>query len=220
MNYTMRTIKRDSEESEAGAPTGRSLWELTVLSFLRERPMHPYEMQKLIRERHKEDFLVLKRGSLYHAIGRLQRDGLIVPVETERAGRRPERTIYRLADGAERVLLAWLRDLLARPVREPSSFLTAISHIVHLDPDAAAWALAERAARLDAEIAAMDAVVKILSERIGRLPVLEIELARALRKAELDWVGALIDDLRSGRLDWDVEAILEYLRRAERAEVR
>jgi DNA-binding PadR family transcriptional regulator len=211
----MRTVKRHSEESEVEAPTGRSLWELTVLSFLRERPMHPYEMQRLIRERHKEAFLVLKRGSLYHAIGRLQRDGLIVPVETERAGRRPERTIYRLADGAERVLLAWLRDLLARPVREPSSFLTAISYIAHLDPDAAARALAERAARLDTEIAEMDTILTILKERIGRIPVLEVELARALRKAELDWVGALIDDLRSGRLDWNVEAILAYLRQTE-----
>jgi len=61
----------------------------------------------------------------------------------------------------------------------------------------------------------MDATLTILKERIGRIPVLEVELARALRKAELDWVGALIDDLRSGRLDWDVEAILGYLRQAE-----
>ena len=35
--------------------------------------MHPYEMQRLIRERHKDDVLDLKRGSLYHAIDRLEK---------------------------------------------------------------------------------------------------------------------------------------------------
>ncbi len=34
--------------------------------------MHPYEMQKLIHERKKDEFLDLKRGSLYQNIGRLE----------------------------------------------------------------------------------------------------------------------------------------------------
>ena len=33
------------------------LWELAVLALLREAPMHPYQMQKLLRERHKEALL-------------------------------------------------------------------------------------------------------------------------------------------------------------------
>ncbi len=32
-----------------------SLWELTVLSLLREEPMHPYQMQRLLVERHKDE---------------------------------------------------------------------------------------------------------------------------------------------------------------------
>ena len=51
----------------------RNLWALTVLCLLREAPMHPYEMQRLIRERKKDDFLDLKRGSLYNSIARLER---------------------------------------------------------------------------------------------------------------------------------------------------
>jgi outer membrane protein assembly factor BamB len=46
--------------------------------------MHPYEMQRLIRQRHKDDFLDLKRGSLYHAIERLLRAGPIEVWETSR----------------------------------------------------------------------------------------------------------------------------------------
>ena len=47
----------------------RNHWALAVLCLLRERHMHPYEMRRLMRERHKEERLRLKAGSLYHAIG-------------------------------------------------------------------------------------------------------------------------------------------------------
>ena len=67
----------------------RNVWGLTVMCLLRERPMHPYEMQKLIHERKKDEFLDLKRGSLYQNIGRLER-GLIANLETTREGKRPE----------------------------------------------------------------------------------------------------------------------------------
>src|SRR6516162_10501112 len=108
------------------SPDYRNLWSLTVLCLLYTRPMHPYEMQRLIREWHKDEFLDLKRGSLYHAIDRLRRAGLIDPVETSREGRRPERTVYRLTEQGQRETLVWLRELLARPVREPGQFFAAL----------------------------------------------------------------------------------------------
>src|SRR5579884_466505 len=107
----------------------RNLWALTVLCLLRERPMHPYEMQRLIRRRHKDEFLDLKRGSLYHAINRLEKAGLIEVVETSREGRRPERTTYRVNEAGVDVLLEWLREMLSRPSRDPNEFLTAVAHL-------------------------------------------------------------------------------------------
>ena len=65
------------------------LWDLAVLCFLRERPMHPYEMNRLLLERHWDDVLVLKKGSLYHAIRRVLDAGLIEALGTSRDGRRP-----------------------------------------------------------------------------------------------------------------------------------
>src|SRR5262245_9612254 len=111
------------------SPAPYNLWSLTVLCLLRTRPMHPYEMQRLIREWHKDEFLDLKRGSLYHAIGRLRRARLIDPVETSREGRRPERTVYRLTDEGEQAVLDWLREILARPAKEPSQLFAALSFL-------------------------------------------------------------------------------------------
>src|SRR5712692_6761713 len=135
----------------------RTLWSLAVLSLLRERDMHPYEMQRLMHIRHTDDLLALKRGSLYHAINQLQRDGLIESIETSRAGRWPERTVYRVTPEGTDELVTWLRDLISTPVREPSQFTAALAHISHLTPNDALQQLQMRAVNLDVTIAALHA---------------------------------------------------------------
>jgi hypothetical protein len=44
--------------------------------------------------------------------------------------------------------------------------------------------------------------------------LLEIEYQQAMRRAELAWIRGLAGDLRSGRLDWNLEALLALLREA------
>jgi len=188
-------------------PVHRNLWSLTVLCLLRTRPMHPYEMQRLIREWHKDEFLDLKRGSLYHAIERLKRSGLISPVETNREGKRPERTIYRLTERGEEEVYEWLRQLLAKPVREPSQFFAALSFLPLLAPDSVLHELQQRVFLLESEIAGLNAVLREMMPKIGRLVLVEVEYERALREAEMAWVKSLMEDLRSGKLAWDPKAL-------------
>jgi DNA-binding PadR family transcriptional regulator len=192
----------------------RNLWALTVLCLLREGPMHPYEMQRLIRERKKDEYLDLKRGSLYHAISRLQTAGLIEPVETHREGRRPERTIYRSTESGRLAVLTWLRELLARPLRETSPFFAAVSFLLHLSPEDVVAQLESRATLLEAEVDALDTKLRDLIPRIGRIILLEAEYTRAMRQAELTWVRSLIDDIRAGKETWSPEVLFEYLSRA------
>jgi DNA-binding PadR family transcriptional regulator len=195
-----------------GIPVHRNLWALSVLCLLRERPMHPYEMQRLIRQRKHDEFLDLKRGSLYHAIGRLERAGYIAQVETLREGRRPERTIYRITEEGRRELLAWLRELLAQPSRNSIQFFAALSYLAHLPPTEVADLLESRAGVIEGEVASLDAILTELIPRIGRLVLLEADYWRAIRRAELDWLRSLIQEIRTGRLSWDVEAIFRALR--------
>src|SRR5713101_6908579 len=69
---------------------------LAVLALLFERPMHPYEMAATMKERHKEESIKLRYGSLYTVIDMLLARGLIAAKETLRDGKRPERTVYAL----------------------------------------------------------------------------------------------------------------------------
>lgn len=174
--------------------------------------MHPYEMMRLIRQRHKEDFLDLKRGSLYHAIDRLARGQLIEVVGATREGRRPERTVYRITDTGESEVGDWLRRLLSKPAAEASPFIAALSFVAHLSPQEAMDQLEIRVQDLECGIVALKAVVQELVPRIGRLPLLEAEYAIAMRQAEVVWVRGLIEELRAGQLTWDTEQLLLKLR--------
>jgi DNA-binding PadR family transcriptional regulator len=188
-----------------------NLWSLTVLCLLRARPMHPYEMQRLIREWHKDEFLDLKRGSLYHAIDRLRRDAFIEAVETSREGRRPERTVYRLTGKGEQAVLDWLREMLARPARETNQFFAALSFLPTLHPDVVQEQLRQRVQLLESEITCLTTVLATMVPRIGRLVLVEVEYRRAMKEAEREWVRSLIDDLRTGALRWDPEALRRHI---------
>jgi DNA-binding PadR family transcriptional regulator len=207
MSYFMRATK----------PTRSVLWELAVLCLLREGPKHPYEMQRLLRARHKDEVLVLKRGSLYHAIARLEGAALIEARETSRDGRRPERTVYRLTEQGGRQLVHWLRDMIATPRHQPSELMTAVSFLVYLTPRQALAELETRVLRLEAEIAALDARVEEALPRVTRINLLESEYLLAMRRAELSWAHRLIDDIRTGRLSWRLADILRGLRASARA---
>jgi DNA-binding PadR family transcriptional regulator len=179
--------------------------------------MHPYEMQRLIRQRHKDEFLDLKKGSLYHAIERLKKAGLIEEASTGREGRRPERTTYRITETGETELQDWLRSLLAQPAYEASAFIAAMSFVAHLSPEEVIDQLEIRTNQLDCGIVALGAILKNLVPKISRIPLLEAEYMLAMRRAELDWVRSLIAELRAGTLHWNTEHLLNSAKGHPRA---
>ncbi|MFS8513910.1 MAG: helix-turn-helix transcriptional regulator, partial [Planifilum fulgidum] len=92
----------------------RSPLALAILVLLAEEPMHPYRMQRLIKERGKDLVInVQRRASLYQTIQRLLRNGLIAVKETSREENRPERTVDELTEKGLQTSREWLRDMLA-----------------------------------------------------------------------------------------------------------
>jgi DNA-binding PadR family transcriptional regulator len=192
------------------------IWEIAVLALLREQAMHPYQMQRLLRLRHKDELLALKRGSLYHAIGRLVRAGFIAVHSTEREGKRPERTTYRITPAGKDALIQSLRKSVSTPRREPSDFMAALSFLIHLEPHEAIDLLFERTQRLDAEIEQLTAGLKAAPAHVLPIHLIESEYLLAMLKAELVWVEATRKQIQQGKLGWDLAAIFRDVR-VERA---
>lgn len=182
----------------------RSPLALAVLALLHEEPMHPYRMQQLIKQRHKEAVINVRlRSSLYQTIDRLERAGLIAVLETEKAENRPERTIYRLTDAGGITVRQWLRDMLAHPANEFPAFPAALSFMPLLPPPEALELLTTRAGALASEIAELDRKLAAIQPWLPRLFLLEIEHQRAMMAAEQQWLHTVIGALRAGELHWD-----------------
>ncbi|HMA34290.1 MAG TPA: PadR family transcriptional regulator [Chloroflexia bacterium] len=181
----------------------RSSLALTVLALLAEEAMHPYRMQQLIKDRGKDQVVnVRERTSIYQTIERLLRAGLIAVRETAREERHPERTVYELTAEGRRVMQVWMREMLSTPRDEFPDFPAALAFLPLLAPDDALRQLETRADALGERVARMEADLQEQADTLPRLFLLEEELMHATLAAELEWVRALLADLRAGRLTW------------------
>ncbi|MFO1184484.1 MAG: PadR family transcriptional regulator [Bauldia sp.] len=172
---------------------------LAVLACLGEKPMHPYEVAMTLRSRHRDDSIRLNYGALYGAVEGLCRSQLIQPEERERAGNRPERTVYRLTEAGKHELSDWLAELLSRPTKEYTAFGAGLSLIGVLPAPEAARLLAERCRQLEALIAADASVDALISGGgVARIHVLDREYRAQMLAAELAWLRSLVADLDAG----------------------
>lgn len=181
----------------------RSVLAMAVLSMLTEEPMHAYRMQQLIKERHKGDVVnITQRSSIYQTIDRLLRDELVAVESMARAANRPERTTYRITDAGRAILREWLDAMLSTPASEYPEFPAALSFLPSLSPQEAIGALTTRISRLEQQLAALDDGITQGSTFLLRLFLIESEYQRQVLAAELDYVRALVDDLRAERITW------------------
>ena len=174
--------------------------------------MHPYRMQRLIKERGKDEVInVRQRASVYQTIDRLRRVELITPRETTREEKWPERTVYELTAEGRRTFRAWMHEALSTPAREFPEFPAAVSLLPLLTPEEALGELETRVAALEDEAARIDAQLSgAATQGLPRLFLLETEYQRATLEAEMEWVRAVVDDLRTGRLTWSEEWLSKY----------
>jgi DNA-binding PadR family transcriptional regulator len=174
---------------------------LAVMALLYERPMHPYEMVSVMRERGKHESVRLRYSSLYSVVEALVREGLISPRETVREGWRPDRTFCELTDAGRVEFLGWLRELLSVPAKEYTQFAAGLSFLPALPPDESAELLDGRVRRLEEEVGEMRSVLdSVMVEGLPRLFLIESEHELILREAELRWVRELVRDISDGTL--------------------
>jgi DNA-binding PadR family transcriptional regulator len=177
-----------------------NLLALTLLAQLHERPMYPYEMASVLRERGKDQAIKINWGSLYTVVQNLEKNGFIEAVEVVREGRQPERTTYRITEAGRAEVKDWLRELLGEPEREYSRFEAGLSDASSLPPDEVVALLRRRLDALDAdnEEAGASLALMVESGQVPRLFLVENEYHLAMRRAEAEWVRGLLAELENG----------------------
>jgi len=174
---------------------------LAVLALLLERPRHPYDMGRTMRERGQQDSIKLNFGSLYSVLDQLLRAGFVARRETVRETARPERTIYEITDAGRDELHDWMAELVSTPMKEYRQFEAALALLGVLLPEDAIRLLTIRRQRLEARIAEQRAGIDALvAGGIHPFFLIENEYRLALESAEKGFVDQLLRTLENPEL--------------------
>jgi DNA-binding PadR family transcriptional regulator len=170
-----------------------NLLALAVLAYLTQRPMHPYELSRTLRDNGDARSIKFNHGSLYMVVGQLAKAGYITGQETSREGQRPERTVYALTDAGRHELRDWMRELVEEPKHEYPSFVAALSLIAALPPSEVLSLLRKRLARLDEQRAEIRTLLDgALAAEVHPLFLVEEEYRLSLVDAELAFVNGFV----------------------------
>jgi len=180
-----------------------NLLALAVLSYLSQRPMHPYELGRMLRDHGDVRSIKFNHGSLYMVVGQLAKAGLITEQETTREGQRPERTVYALTDAGRDEFRDWLGELVEQPQHEYPHFVAALSLIAALPPGEVLTLLHSRLDRLAGQRAEIrDLIGTAQAGGLHPLFLAEEDYRLALLDAESAFVERFIGQITHPETGW------------------
>jgi DNA-binding PadR family transcriptional regulator len=190
-------------------PRQRSPLAMVILGFVLEAPSHAYRMHELIKQRGKDNVVnVAQRNSVYQTINQLLAAGLIRVRETLQDEGRPERVVYEITPLGKKTFYAWLEGMLGEPRHEFNEFPAALATVMALSPETVIVQLHKRVQTLKQQLADSSASSKaLLSKGLPRFCMLDDEYKQVLAKAEIKWLGNLIEDLASGEMTWSEKSL-------------
>lgn len=160
---------------------------IMLLALLFEDDMHPYEMLRLLEQRHRDRLVSVTKGSVYHTVARLEEQQFISEACVNREGNRPERTSYTLRDSGREAVPEWVRQELPR-IDRPSAFSVALAEAHNL---VLAEAIELLTQRKDSLASALRIQVSELAdaqdEGTPEQYLLNFEREAKLLHADLDW---------------------------------
>lgn len=194
-------------------PTRLTPIAVMILATLREADMHTYEIVRLLKERRDDRLVPLQKGTIYHTVSRLERDGLLAEVGVDREGNRPERTTYTLLPAGRRAVEGWVRAELPQ-IDRASDFRVALSEAHNLERDEVVALLDQRRALLVASVDEHRTGLAGATQReTPEQFLVELQRQSALLDAELAWQDSLCARLSDRSLAWGIAEIPEHIKK-------
>jgi DNA-binding PadR family transcriptional regulator len=114
-------------------------------------PLHGHQIRQQAQADRTDRYADIQVGSLYGALKRMAREGLIREVRTERVGNRPERTVYEITPEG-RQALSVIRDEVLHKISLPHDpFDLALKQARDMDEEQFTQVVADRLAALRAK---------------------------------------------------------------------
>jgi DNA-binding PadR family transcriptional regulator len=172
---------------------------LGILGMLRDKPLHGYEIKKVIEE-HMADWTSVAFGSIYFAIDKLSGEGLIEKISVEQEGNRPSRNVYEITEKGRAEFLRLLRQTWSRVERTYFNLDIGLFFISSLPKEEVLSFVKERLAHLEGMRAGLDRHEKAEMRGSSVPPVAGaiFNHTRCHVEAEVAWTKDLLDKIEKG----------------------
>ena len=167
---------------------------LFVLAALSDYgPMHGHQIRHKAQEDRTQLWSDVAVGALYGALGRLQREGLIEAIRTEREGNYPERVIYAITEEGKRSLRVVIHDTLQTVVHHVDPFDLALAHSGPIEADQLATLLHNRIGELRVRRNTLQHILDFFSQWLNTAESEVIRHVLTRLDADIAWHESVID---------------------------
>ncbi|HZO21650.1 MAG TPA: PadR family transcriptional regulator [Steroidobacteraceae bacterium] len=174
--------------------------ELIILGVLHRGDFHPYEIKRRVTNAMIECYTDVDVGTLYYAVRRLAKDGLIAAVTRERVARGGIRTVYGItAKGRQR-----FQELLTEQFEAEGSVADTMYGamlFLHLaDLPVVADLLLKKIARQNELIHKLDQIQKQIAPSLSTGGLHLMRHLSLQRRLDRQWLKALLADVVAGKV--------------------
>lgn len=140
---------------------------LLVLGLLDERPMSGYDIQQMLKVMDAEHWGGVLVGSIYHALKKMEAEGLVEVISVEQTGHR-QKAVYQITEKGSAYLKKLVRDALkTSSVVYPSRLYSGLSYVHKLPKEEALESLHLHADALDREYQVLGEGLKAKSKALN-----------------------------------------------------
>jgi DNA-binding PadR family transcriptional regulator len=185
-------------------PAHLTLPDLVVLSLLRERPMHGYELNQELERREVRDWAGISRPQVYYSLKKLARSGHICRAAEAEARAGPERQVFRPSAAGRRALSAALAREEWAIQRPPDPFLTWLTLSSNTEPGDRLRLLGRRREFLEEQLAKERTTLGEILADTGAMVAAAAHVVRLVIRqweVELAWLKEVEGMFRGGSPD-------------------
>lgn len=176
---------------------------LLVLGMLDIQPMSGYDIQQSLQMTDAERWGGVLIGSIYHALKKMEAEGLVEVISIEQTGHR-QKVVYKITENGRAHLNELTRDALkASSIMYPTTLYSGLSYVHKLPKDEALSALSQQAYALDLEYQTLEKGLEAKNEAMDDdLPAvakLVFDNMFAIIRQQQDLIAKAIELLNSQR---------------------
>jgi DNA-binding PadR family transcriptional regulator len=168
-----------------------------ILGVLHRGDFHPYEIKRRLQAAMVECYIDVDVGTLYYAVRKLEKDGLIEAVAQQRVPRGGMRTIYAITDRGRAEFRAALHRQFEVEGPASQTLYGALLFLHLADPAVVKQALRRQIARLDELIAKLGPVRQGLEPKLSTGGDQLLRHLSQQRWLDRDWLIALLADIET-----------------------